>query len=238
MPPSNQPTTTIPSSTSASIPPTATVLPPSNQPAKVQGGANLSSPIVNQRKKMKVPVFGKPAPCKPIPFPQATLDGEVSWAWCPGFSWLRLAFFAILGLGVIFPFLFLVGLTIRRISWILWGFFGSIIICSVLVVQFTWIWNASKQGAYKAARFKSLEADELWKKVDPQFHYYAKDTYYQTYYGGKELRVLSDGSIEMHGQHNLFNGGGDNALEGAAEGIAGQATQRLGSQTFADDHVV
>ena len=84
-----------------------------------------------------------------------------------------------------------------------------------------WMWNASKQTAISNARFKSLEASQLWAKVDPIFHYQAKDLYFETSYGGKTLKVLRDGTIEMHGAHtdeeDEEDEGGDEEDEGGLD---------------------
>lgn len=68
-----------------------------------------------------------------------------------------------------------------------------------------WKWNADKQLAYQIARGKSVQAKEMWMVVDEMFHYQAKDTFFETRYGGKTLRVLRDGSIEVQGCHDDLN---------------------------------
>jgi hypothetical protein len=70
-----------------------------------------------------------------------------------------------------------------------------------------WKFNADKQMAYRIARGKSIAAMELWSTVDDMFHYQAKDTFYETKYGGKTLRVLRDGTIEIMGSHEDLNVG-------------------------------
>jgi hypothetical protein len=186
--------------------------------------------MVQTLKHRKIPAFGKEAPCKAAMYPNAKEDGPVSWGWCPCCSWLLLIMFVAI-------FMFVLGL-----SWIregaFWGdeslflrgcffllFFG---IVPIIVLLF-WRWNALKQDAYSLARGKSIQAKELWKTVDPMFHYQAKDTFCETQYGGKTLRVLRDGTIEMIGLHNgfesAFGGGGYEA--GGHEGTAAADTTDL-----------
>jgi len=82
--------------------------------------------------------------------------------------------------------------------------FGIIFLIGGLVGDFalgTWLWNMNKQDAYSLALGKRIEAEKLWASVDPAQRFLAKDTFYQTQYGGKTLRVLRDGTIEVEGGH-------------------------------------
>jgi hypothetical protein len=82
--------------------------------------------------------------------------------------------------------------------------FGVIFFLFGLVAVFlfgNWKWNSDKQFAYRIVRWKRMQALELWKKIDPICAFRAKDLFFETRYGGKTLKVLRDGTIEVHGVH-------------------------------------
>lgn len=147
-----------------------------------------------------VPTFGASAKCPPQPPPYAK-EGAIKWAWFPEWSWLRILkitclFVAVIGL------LLLIGGAISSNAGLIAGGVVLLLIGAIgFYVVFIWMWNAGKQEAYRLARGKRVEAVALWENVDPQFSYVAKDAFFETAYGGKTLRVLRNGTIEMHGYH-------------------------------------
>lgn len=142
----------------------------------------------------RIPPFGIPAPCPPIQHPLSK-DGMVAWSWFPAWSWLAI-------LLVISSLLMIFGLVLTIVRILSAGlpmlFIGAI----ATFVLGNWKWNADKQMAYQLARGKSVQAIELWTEIDEMFYYQAKDTFFETRYGGKTLRVLRDGTIEIQGCHN------------------------------------
>ena len=87
-----------------------------------------------------------------------------------------------------------------------------------------WKFNADKQMAYRIARGKSVTAIELWSTVDDLFQYQAKDTFFETRYGGKTLRVLRDGTIEVAGCHDDLDVGVNDGAKVAGGAAADFAT--------------
>jgi membrane-bound ClpP family serine protease len=126
----------------------------------------------------------------------------IGWSWCPAFSWL----YVLLVLAIIILFIGIIlaivgasgGGTGATISGVIMIIIGVI----ALFVLGNWKFNADKQMAYQIARGKSVQAMEMWVMVDEMFQYQAKDTFFETKYGGKTLRVLRDGTIEIQGCHN------------------------------------
>lgn len=208
----------------------ATYPPPVHQPRPTHGPIKR----VDSEEEMccgEFPRFNAPAECRPTKHPLAK-EGMIQWAWCPTFSWLRVIFITswlltALGLVMIVAGAFgNVGLLIAGIIF----FIGGIIMTFIFGV---WKWNADKQGAYKIARGKRVEAMALWKDIDPQFHYQAKDKFYETRYGGKVLRVLRDGTIEIEGTHRNA-GGSVEALEAATKMSGNAAEMASNVQGMAD----
>jgi hypothetical protein len=186
----------------------------------------MMNPAQYPTKKKKIPQFGKPAPCKPTRFPLEKQSGLVSWAWCPSWSWLMLVVLVVMFIAFLGFFFFLSGIIIGSGAMIGLGLLMTIVGCPALCGVFNWIWNAQKQQAYGYARFKSIEAEALWKNVDPQFYYQAKDVFFTTRYGGKTLTVLRDGTIEVHGVHNAVSGG-DGSGDGGDDGGANEGTDAV-----------
>uniref|UniRef100_A0A7R9W4G8 Uncharacterized protein n=1 Tax=Pseudictyota dubia TaxID=2749911 RepID=A0A7R9W4G8_9STRA len=152
------------------------------------------------------PHFGVSAECRPINHTLAK-EGPIEWAWCPTFSWLKVILITsglITAMGLLMMVLSF-GKTGVLVAGIIF-FIGGIAMTFIFGI---WKWNADKQAAYKVARGKRLEAMALWKQVDPQFHYLSKDRFYEARYGGKVLRVLRDGTIEVEGTHRDAGGGED-----------------------------
>jgi hypothetical protein len=179
--------------------------------------------MVQTLKKRKIPAWGKEAPCKAAMFPYAKDDGAVSWGWCPCCSWLLLILYVALvmcALGLSWINLAFVGYYFDGGLFNRGLFFFFVLGVVPIIALLIWRWNALKQDAYSLARGKSIQAKELWKTVDPMFHYQAKDTFCETRYGGKTLRVLRDGTIEMIGLHNAFESafGGGGYEAGGQEG--------------------
>lgn len=157
------------------------------------------------------PCYGQSSACKPVDFPLAK-NGKISWSWCPTFSWLKqlliliifigaagVALIILAGIGFIFmPSQFIVGIVLFILGFVM------------TPVMLNWKYNADRFMAIKIARGKSVQAMELWERVDDMFLYQAKDTFFQTRYGGKTLRVLRDGTIEIEGTHrDMIVGSGD-----------------------------
>lgn len=165
-----------------------------------------------------LPSYGTAAPCPPMKHPLAK-NGTIAWSWFPAFSWLKILVtmsFVLVLIGVIVAvFRVIIGIVI-----ILFGVVG-------FVFFLNWKWNADKQLAYQLARGKSVQARELWVAVDEMFHYQAKDTFFETRYGGKTLQVLRDGSVEVHGNHD----DDVDTISGAAK-VAGNGAMEVSSGDF------
>ena len=58
--------------------------------------------------------------------------------------------------------------------------------------------NADKQHAFSLARAKRVQANNVWKYIDPLNLHVGKDIFFKTSYNGNELQVLRDGTIELH----------------------------------------
>ncbi|CAB9517998.1 expressed unknown protein [Seminavis robusta] len=155
--------------------------------------------------KTKIPLFGQPASCRGVGVTYAQQKGVVEWSWCPQWSWLRLFKWTTSISLVVGIFVLASGVVADRWYVTTLGIILIVFACPVVAILSNWVWNANKQHAFRQARFKSKEAELMWQQVDPLFHYQAKDTYYETTYGGKVLKVLRDGTIEINGQHNDFD---------------------------------
>lgn len=161
--------------------------------AKEHQRTSLSS--LNERVKFIFQTFGASAPCDPMIAGRAK-EGEIHWSWCPTWSVmtaLSLVFLGLITLGIVCLFYGPGGTTV-----------GVLIILSVNVTLCAignWRWNRDKQYTYSLARGKREEARALWANIDETQRFRAKDVFFRTSYGGKELLVLRDGTIECHGTH-------------------------------------
>jgi hypothetical protein len=145
-----------------------------------------------------LPPYGSPAECPPQEHPLAK-PGVIAWSWFPAWSWLKV----FLLLSVV---LMAIGIIVIVFS-IAAGVIVLIIGALAFFIFLNWKFNADKQMAYRIARGKSITAMQLWSTVDDLFQYQAKDTFYETKYGGKTLRVLRDGTIEIMGSHENLDVG-------------------------------
>jgi len=187
-----------------------------------QPSSHLNMQKPTHRPKKKIPKYGKPAPCKPIGFPHASKDEEVKWAWIPEWSNLAILLIVVSLLFALGFILLLLGAARSNGGIIAVGVILFIATGPFLCILPNWMWNARKQEAHSHARFKSIEAESLWTTVGPQFRYQAKDLYFETGYGGKRLKVLRDGTIEVHGSHNdIGEGGGEGDVGGDCDGDGG-----------------
>jgi hypothetical protein len=146
------------------------------------------------------PKIGAQSRCPPKKIPDAKV-GAIDWAWWPDFSWLKVILYT-------FVFVTFLGLLMLVVGALGGGngilAFGVIFFLFGLVAVFlfgNWKWNSDKQFAYSTVRWKRMQALELWKKIDPICAFRAKDLFFETRYGGKTLKVLRDGTIEVHGVH-------------------------------------
>ena len=142
--------------------------------------------------------FGQSSKCEPIPATSAK-EGVIHWAWCPIFSlvwalWIGLVIVLLLSI-----FCMALGGPVG----VAFGLLVAIPVLGAMWALANWQWNTNKQYKISMARGKRLDALDLWSKITEADKFRAKDVFFETWYGGKRLVVLRDGTIESYGSHKI-----------------------------------
>ncbi|CAB9513961.1 expressed unknown protein [Seminavis robusta] len=172
-----------------------------------------------------IPIYGRSAPCQPRGLTYIEAQGMVRWSWYEGqFSWLKILIWvspvsALIGLVAV-----VVGIVTAAWYVVVLGAIQTLFFCVLMGIVPNWMWNEKKQYAISVARLKSKEAARMWERVEPHFHFYAKDVFFETSYGAKSLKVLRDGTIEVHGCHNDAGDGSDLDMFGDMADMAAEIT--------------